>query len=95
MSEEYIIKLEQINRALRTQVKKEVADNYDRLIARIDELSVKNNKLRECVERIKNKDTAIVMSNGTSSKYNNYEQGWNGVAEYADQCLKEIEVIEK
>lgn len=56
----------------------------------IKKLKAQNEKLLECVKRIADRDTAIVISDGISSKYNNYEQGWHGVAEYAGNILKEL-----
>lgn len=50
MSEEYVAKLEQINRKLRTSVKGEVADNYDKLFNRIDQLESQLEKAGKVIE---------------------------------------------
>ena len=80
-----IDKLLQENRKLRTTVKKEVADNYDALINRIDELELENRRMRECIG-------IISCDNWVCGEYRDNESDYFELTEkeIALKCLEEL-----
>jgi len=61
----------------------------ERLKSELASEKAKVEKSKEALNKIANKQTCEELNPGCE-KYKNYEDGWNGVAEYARQALKEL-----
>jgi hypothetical protein len=57
---------------------------------KIEKLEKENEKLKAALETIADARTCEELTNGLHEKYNNYQDGWFGVIEYASKALKEV-----
>lgn len=86
--------LHTINRQLRKSVKKEVAENYDKLINRIDQLNEENRKLKKCVEYYANKKN-WQFRGANFIPWDGFETKDNRNGKTARECLEFINEKEK
>ena len=64
---------------------------YERYLINTEKLEI----ALKALNAIKNKETCIVVSNGASSKYNSYQDGWEGVSEFASLRIEKIKQLDK